>query len=83
MSSSNLTKDQKVGLSKIKSKTDTTVVFQTDKSGRLAVDSKSNYIAASKPHVVNDVNISVDDHAKAQEEINAHSIFWTRFLRAG
>ena len=59
------------------------VIFQTDKSGRFAVDSKENYIRASEPHLRNDITITEEEHVRCQKEMNAHAIMWTHILKAG
>ena len=39
------------------------VVYSTDKSGRLSVDSVENYIEAARPHVENDDIIEQEDYS--------------------
>ena len=82
---SNLEKNEKEGLVSMKKKVQSqeSVVFQTDKSGRLSVDSMGNYRAVSQPHVVDSVLITKDEHNQLQQLINAHSAFWVRILNAG
>ena len=79
---SNLTNTQKMGLDSLTKKKNV-VVFQTDKSGRFSIDSKENYIEASKPHYEKDITIDEETHEKAQKEANGHSIMWSRILKAG
>ena len=57
--------------------------FQTDKSGRMAVDTKDNYVKATVPHVTGDAVVTDDDHVKSQKMVNAHSSMWVRITRAG
>ena len=78
----NLTEAEGKGLDKIMSREDV-VVFPTDKSGRLAVDSKDNYIAATMQHVEEDEVIGEKEHDRLQKEINAHTIMWLRLSNAG
>ena len=78
----NLTGAQKEGLASL-SKREDIVILQTDKSGRLSVDSKTNYVEASKPHYEKDIDITQEVHEQAQKEANGHSIMWTRILKAG
>ena len=82
---SNLEKNEKEGLVSMKKKVQSqeSVVFQTDKSGRLSVDSMGNYRAVSQPHVVDSVLITKDEHNRLQQLINAHSASWVRILNAG
>ena len=59
------------------------VIFQTDKSGRFSVDSAENYKLVSETHVAKGVVISKEDYVWLQQLVNAHAVFWTRFLQAG
>lgn len=47
---SNLTREEQRGLRLLKGR-ENVVVYQTDKSGRFAVDTKEKYRVACKPHV--------------------------------
>ena len=58
------------------------IVYQTDKSGKLSVDTVDNYIEASKAHF-QDKTISKKEARRVETEINAHAVFWVRMLRAG
>ena len=78
----NLTEAQKEGLASL-SKRDDIVILQTDKSGRMSVDSKTNYVEASKPHYEKDIDVTQEVHEQAQKEANGHSIMWSRILKAG
>ena len=79
----NLTKSEGRGLESLQKRKDI-VVFQTDKSGRLAADSKESYVEAAMPHVREDpVVVDKQVHEKAEKEANAHSNMWLRFTRAG
>ena len=78
----NLTKSESKGLESFERRKDV-VIFETDKSGRMAVDSKEGYVRATEPHVINDPIIEEDTHIGCQKEVNAHSTMWVRFLGAG
>ena len=78
----NLSTSERRGLKSLRQREEV-VVFQTDKSGRFATDTKENYSRASKPHIENDKTITEEEHERCQKEINAHAIMWTRILRAG
>ena len=56
---------------------------QTDKSGRMAVDSKQNYIRATEAHTTEDAIIDSSTHERNQKEVNAHSTMWVRIMKAG
>ena len=64
-------------------KRDDIIIFQTDKSGRFSVDTKTNYEEACEKHIENDIDIDEKEYKKCQREINGHSTFWTRILQAG
>ena len=80
---SNLSQAQKEGLKSLKQRQDDNeiVVFQTDKSGKIVVDSLENYIEAAKPHIGNDEIITLSEYN--EKKINAHSVFWLRMLQVG
>ena len=82
MAKSNLTREEQRGLKSLKNKDDV-VVFQTDKSGRFAVDTMDNYRVACQPHVENDITVTHELHERVQAEANAHSVMWVRLLNAG
>ena len=63
----NLTTGQSSGLDRLKKREDV-VVFQTDKSGRFAVDSKDSYVEATMPHVIGDGIVEEAVHERAQKE---------------
>ena len=52
----NLSESEVKGLESIQ-KRDDVVIFQTDKSGRMAIDSKQNYVAAAEVHIAGDSTI--------------------------
>ena len=63
MAKSNLTREEQLGLRSLKSKDDV-VVYQTDKSGRFAVDTMANYRVACQPHVENDLTVTQELHER-------------------
>ena len=83
--SGNLSVSQREGIASLsrRVRSNDIVVFQTDKSGRFAVDTPDNYREAVKPHTVRDMIISRDDHDSIENLLNAHSVSWARFLSAG
>ena len=58
-------------------------MFQTDKSGKMIVDSHENYIEGAKPHVQKDDVITSNEYNTIEELMNAHTICWVRMLQAG
>ncbi|XP_078349909.1 uncharacterized protein LOC144634761 [Oculina patagonica] len=78
----NLTSEEQRGLKSLRDNKDI-VVYQTDKSGRFAVDTLDNYRVACQPHIENDPVVTEELHERAQVEVNAHSVLWVRILNAG
>ena len=78
----NLKPDEMKGLKRLVKRADV-VVFQTDKSSRFSIDDKANYIKANEKHVENDEIIDEQTYNQMLKEINAHSMMWTKFLKAG
>ena len=74
--------EERQGLRSLRANKDI-VVYQTDKSGRFAVDTLDNYRVACQPHVENDLTVTEELHERAQAEANAHSVLWVRILNAG
>jgi hypothetical protein len=81
----NLDKSEKEGLRSLvqKVKNKEVVVFQTDKSSRLSVDSPENYREASIVHVEHDVVIDESEARSIERELSAHSEAWSRILCVG
>ena len=82
---SNLSQAQKEGLKSLKQRQDDNeiVMFQTDKSGKIVVDSAENYIEAAKPHIGKDEIITLSEYNEIEKKVNAHSVFWLRMLQVG
>ena len=59
------------------------IVHRTDKGGDLALNTTANYIETMKPHFDSDPNLSLEDHAKLEAELNACTIQFARVLRVG
>ena len=54
----------------------------TDKGGDISINTPENYINSKAPHTL-DPEISWDEHAKLEAEMNAHTIQFARVLRVG
>ena len=78
----NLSEKQKRGIKKLRKrqKDREIVVFQTDKSGKLVVDTPENYVEAARPHVEKDDLVSIEEFRTTEKLINAHSVFWLKML---
>ena len=83
--STTLTKSEETGLRSLKKRIGRKeiVVFQTDKSGRFAVDSMENYVLSGQAHAAEDPIITEEDHRRIEHNINAHSVAFTRMTCAG
>ena len=79
----NLTDVQKRGLTKVKEREaeNEVVVFQTDKSGKLAIDTPNNYKETATPHIEGDEEVTVEEYEETEKLINAHSVFWLQMLQ--
>ena len=82
---SNLTAQQKRGINSLTERRQNgeVVIFQTDKSSRMAADTATNYIKSMETHISKDEKISKKDLADVEKVINAHSVCWLRMLQAG
>ena len=54
--------------------------METDKSKRLSIMTKENYIASTEPHTVNDPVISDEQLASIERTLNGHALQFTRAL---
>ena len=83
--STTLSKSEEAGLKSLKKRVSDKeiVIFQTDKSGRFAVDSLVNYVQSSQTHTVNDPVITKEEHQQIEHHMNAHSVALARMICAG
>ena len=70
----NLTRSEVAGMQELKNKvkSEEIVVFKSDKSGKLTVDSLENYSEAILGHTEADVEIGMEDVKKIEENMNDH-----------
>ena len=80
---SNLTKQQKQGLKKLKRrvKNGEIVCFQTDKSGSVSVDTPDNYVDSMQPHLEGTIPSTEEEYTKTEKLINAHMTNWCRIMK--
>ena len=57
------------------------VIFQTDKSGKMCIDSIDNYVNATRVHLEKDQIIVESEHKWREKEFNAHATFWVNMLQ--
>ena len=81
----NLSAEQKRGLKSLrkKQKDEQIVIFQTDKSGKMSIDTPENYIEAARPHIEKDTIITEKEYEDIEKLVNAHSAFWVNMLKVG
>ena len=59
------------------------IVQKTDDGGNLALKTPANYIETLKPHFNSEPNLSWEDDAKLEAELNVCTIQFARVLRVG
>ena len=55
----------------------------TDKSGKLACESRDHYVASMEPHVANDPVITLEERKDLENRLNGHSLQFGRMLKIG
>ena len=82
---SNLTKQERAGIKEIKKKVKNKEVFvkQSDKSGKLTIDSLSNYDAAISEHTKNDKKIDVKQVEQIENKLNDNLRILNRIFSVG
>jgi hypothetical protein len=58
-------------------------VIKTDKSGKLAVTDKENYLELGKKHIEKDRIIERKELRKIERELNGHAIMWAKMTNIG
>ena len=81
----NLEKDELAALASLKNRVNDGEVhiMATDKSGKLACESRDQYIASMEPHVSKDSIISLEDRTKLERQLNGHTLQLGRILKIG
>ena len=81
----NLSKEETEGLEEVKEKIKNgeIVVFATDKSGRLSIDTPNNYTEAVLEHTTNDIEISSEGVKQRENKINLHMRQFNKMFRVG
>jgi hypothetical protein len=59
------------------------VVLKTDKSGKLCVATREEYIKLGQVHASKDKKISMKEIAEMERQINGHSIAWVKMWDTG
>ena len=81
----NITDEQQQGVKSLiaRRKAKEIVIFQTDKSGAMSVDTPENYCKAAETHIASDNVITKKQYKDIEKQFNAHSSFWCNMLRCG
>ena len=84
-SRTNLTKVQQEGLESLiqRRKAKEIVLYQTDKSGSMSVDTVDNYVTAANVHIKDDQILNKKDITEMEKTCNSHALFWTNVLKMG
>ena len=82
---SNLTPQEELGRQEIKAgiRDKGWILYNTDKSGRLVLDTKENFLKAMEVHVRDHRIVSLEDIREAEKIINNHSRAMIRLLNIG
>ena len=68
---------------KTKMKDEDIVCFETDKTGKFALDTKTNYVRKMEKHVENDDIVSMKEVRKIEKKLNEHSEHIVNITNAG
>ena len=81
----NMTKEEIKGLKSLKDrvKKGEISIAPTDKSGKLSINTRDNYINGLKSYVNNDIEISWNEKSEIKNILNAHSQQLARILMMG
>ena len=82
---SNLTELEQQGLKEIKEgiKSKDWMVYNTDKSSRIVLDTRENFLRAQLKHAEKDTIVSMEDLAAAEDELYLYSKAFTRIFNFG
>ena len=80
----NLTKEQRMGLKTLQErvKKKEIVNYITDKSGRMCVDTPTNYIECMQVHLQNTEKVSTEEYRTIEKELNSHMHAWCNIIKA-
>ena len=84
LKNANLNKEQRRGLKTLQErmKRKEIVNYITDKSGRMCVDTPSNYIDCMQVHLQNTEKVGTGEYRKIEKEINSHMHAWCNIIHA-
>ena len=81
----NLTETERAGLDEIKEgiRNKDWMIYTSDKSGKVVLDTKENFLKCMKEHYEGDQVVTPDQLRKAEKNINDHAKAWRRILSVG
>ena len=59
------------------------MLYQTDKSSKLCLDTVDNYVYCMRSHVINDPIVTPEDVRKGEMIMNNHTRQWVRICKIG
>ena len=82
---SNITEEEALGIRSIQRRVAERewTVMPSDKSGKLTVNLRDNYLERLKAHTEGDQVVTVEDRGRLEKEMNAHTVQWGRILNLG
>ena len=83
--SMNFTKQEELGRKEIQTgiKDRGWILYGTDKSGKLVLDTQENFDRAMEPHFKNETEVSINNVHASEPLLNNHSKSWASLLRMG
>jgi hypothetical protein len=77
-----MTKEEEKDLDKLRKRRDI-VMMESDKSGKVTIETPDSYIKAANKHIENDAEITEKEEKKIEESFNAHGRVLSRVFRLG
>ena len=59
------------------------ILYQTDKSGKMVLDTKENFLESMKPHYQEHRKSNLEEVAKSERHLSNHSKCWAQFIGIG
>ena len=59
------------------------ILYGTDKSGKLVIDTQANFLTSMEPHFKNEQEVPYNEVLKSEGNLNNHSKAWAKLLNMG
>ena len=81
----NLTEDEKDGLKSLqrRMKSQEIIILKTDKSGKLCVTNREEYLRMGKDHTEKDIEVDRKQVIEIEKQLNGHVFFWSKVWGSG